>query len=844
MSKHITTTQILRRHGVILEIKKWIPTNETLASSHDTNTNLLQDAMEIDDPPDHSSVDTHLVAEPPSPSPSTLSVSDHNLPNQASNYSVSTSAADEEPSSRSTQALELPESLDCASLDDPDVEIKSFRKYFNYSLKKLPSEMQTRQRKKILEKVVLPKIAALNGGADNLFRTLQLTSVLKEAEAGLIRQMESESTQKAQKMLDIGRKQAVKKIAAEYQVTAATVLEGTRQSKSGASDSRSIVALEPVAQAEQRSKLPSRRKAPPSIARTHLSKIIVEMVLNEGGGDKLDIGKGRWRKLLQPLLLWLECKMLAMNASTTPGVSATTTASSPEVTCSTATVPSTSPTAPQVSPTPPSSTAPHGDHYRRRPRKKRRTHRKAVSDVLSPEEAQDLKDWLSEPSNATYLKTLYLERIHLESSQLRIIDDALLGHFSEKEAEEEGEEEGQEEERKSTVDYTKRKVQISVDERVSLLHSLTAESTGWNSIKAKLIEQQLLPDLPDLCYLIREHYRYARGLDLRHRRRVKEIFPGIRMPTTPPVRATTKALKDKLVKDSKDTPLSDEEIMSLIDKRKVFIGHEEEVELDLSKKKNKTLPSTQKYPMRLLDPRVQLISILRPLIDKGLLKPKSKEVEIKYSDWFDGTTALRWSVFTILIGLIFDPTLFSDESHFDEVTRMKPIALGICKETIRSVQKFRVWEGQMIRERVNKVWEYKGISYHFVPYLCKGDHSARSKGGSNQVGGERRCDLCGASWKKAALSELWDLSKMNAKDNFRKSLSAVMELQQLHPSEAQRQGCTRRHPFIPLSCVSAEELLLLNLTQYQIGIDPLHDLSGHSKKVCIIPTEDPALYSL
>lgn len=92
------------------------------------------------------------------------------------------------------------------------------------------------------------------------------------------------------------------------------------------------------------------------------------------------------------------------------------------------------------------------------------------------------------------------------------------------------------------------------------------------------------------------------------------------MPAPPPIRKTAEVMKQKCVSDGGDTPLTDTQINALINDGKIFLGHVKEMDVEFVKKKTK-VKFARRVPIRLLDPRVQLISHVRNLLQKGILVP-------------------------------------------------------------------------------------------------------------------------------------------------------------------------------------------------------------------------------
>ena len=964
----ITTRNDLRQHGAILTIYKWQPMNnsslngikcrcrnQALLRQHQQEASATNYITAPDTLAESLSNDFPLTESPSTdlPMPELSSISPAEEIGSTVLFSAQTDVLvrqhvtiDMEPDKHPSIAVTPPhfekDSNSNSSQDSSARERKAFQTYFHTEMRKLPPETKSKRRKKLLQKTILPRLAKLYGGEEPLANSLLATPFLKKYEEKKAEEQMQKHTNELQAALNEGRRQAVKRIEEEYEITAPLALEGTRQSKAGQKDLREVTAFEPLSTAKKRSEHSRSRKPVPEVALAspQLREHLCAFVKVSGGGDKVDATKGGWRKILKMLsdlyavlpqqsndTVNVTAQQTSQDSTASPTSTQGSAPSSTPTQDSTASPTSTQGSAPLSTPTqsPTSSTPvlqqpttvpPHSNaanfvqqtlsfgkptpspsqvhaSNRRRKRetlltsqaKRRRTkhsdtktskntqreepkskRRKkiiqpstTVSTTASPASEQstsqtnisvsqlpasdsqappvqgtgaltatpELKEWLLKPDNATHLKTLYLEQISLDTKALETVDIHLLQKsvevaFTPPDAQK------KKKKKRSRVYYEDHKFELSVAERVKLVNALPKDDT-WKHLSCKLRDASLLPDLYDLDYLLREHYKHARGLAIRHRRLRKELFPGVRMPTLPPVRRTAERLITREVEDTDAKPLTDPEIETLLDKNQVFIGHVQDMTMEVSSDKKKKVLLKRTVPLRLLDPRVQLISLLRTLIDRKILIPNAPEIDIEFADWFDGSTSLSWPVFAMMVGILYNPDLFKDESQFDLVTKMKPIAVGLCKESVKSVRQLRKWEGKMFRERLETPWEYNGVKYRFIPCVCRGDHSARSKGGDNQVGGHHRCDLCGASWATADKSSLWNLKTMAS--TFQKSLSSVIELQRLNPVRANSVGSTQRHPFLPSNCTRKEHLAALRLQFYAIGIDPLHDIGGCLKKV-------------
>lgn len=64
-----------------------------------------------------------------------------------------------------------------------------------------------------------------------------------------------------------------------------------------------------------------------------------------------------------------------------------------------------------------------------------------------------------------------------------------------------------------------------------------------------------------------------------------------------------------------------------------------------------------------------------------------KLVTVKVKSQMDGTTSLKWPIFTVNIGIVYDPQLFDlNLISFAELTAFETQSIGILKETYLTVE--------------------------------------------------------------------------------------------------------------------------------------------------------------
>lgn len=101
---------------------------------------------------------------------------------------------------------------------------------------------------------------------------------------------------------------------------------------------------------------------------------------------------------------------------------------------------------------------------------------------------------------------------------------------------------------------------------------MCADEKEWNFVVQAFPSLATHPDvLHDLPYLIREHYRRARGISLKARCRPQTI-DGLPVPVIPPLRRVV-SQKDSILVTDQEAPLSDEEIIRIWTQKKIFVGH-------------------------------------------------------------------------------------------------------------------------------------------------------------------------------------------------------------------------------------------------------------------------------
>jgi hypothetical protein len=64
------------------------------------------------------------------------------------------------------------------------------------------------------------------------------------------------------------------------------------------------------------------------------------------------------------------------------------------------------------------------------------------------------------------------------------------------------------------------------------------------------------------------------------------------------------------------------------------------------------------------------------------MSSRSVPITIKTKSHMDGTTSLKWPLFSVNFAIIFDPALFDlGAISFADLTSLEPLMIGIVKET-------------------------------------------------------------------------------------------------------------------------------------------------------------------
>jgi hypothetical protein len=63
----------------------------------------------------------------------------------------------------------------------------------------------------------------------------------------------------------------------------------------------------------------------------------------------------------------------------------------------------------------------------------------------------------------------------------------------------------------------------------------------------------------------------------------------------------------------------------------------------------------------------------------------------------DGTTSLKWPLFSVNFAIVFDPALFNlDAISFADLTSLEPLLMGIMKETCVGVNELTAILGKQL----------------------------------------------------------------------------------------------------------------------------------------------------
>lgn len=239
-------------------------------------------------------------------------------------------------------------------------------------------------------------------------------------------------------------------------------------------------------------------------------------------------------------------------------------------------------------------------------------------------------------------------------------------------------------------------------------------------LQQKQLLKNTLKDFSDMAYCIRERFKLVAGIGLQARLQKKKIN-GISVPAVPPVRKTVTKIRDTVWRDTPTAFTSDEEIVKHWKSGKTYLGYTHYVKLQLTSKSKEDVEALKEVPVQILDMRTQLILKVLDLTKEGKLKRNQAKLELKFADWQDGTTGLRWPLMAILINLIYDDDYCVNEDDFYDVTAPVPIVFGISRETVKAVQHLKQKEAKML-SRLHVPFIYEGTSYHFRLHLNSCDH--------------------------------------------------------------------------------------------------------------------------
>lgn len=274
INNHLITHQELRRHGAIFTVYRWQPGADAGIRCRCRNQSLLLNSQT-----NHSTIQPITAC----------SANVEAIPSDVSGHD-------------DTPLLDFPQpdyptlhpEIQVTSNDEPQVssataeerECEAFRRYFHREIKKLPSKAKPRAQKAVLQNAVLPKLASLYGGEETLVKSLLATEVVKKYQAQKLEEEQQKHVSEIQAALNEGRRQAVKKIEQEFELTAPLALEGTRQSKAGQRDLREVTAFESISAAKKRSEHHHYRNPVPEIALSSpaLVRYLCEAVKSAGGG--------------------------------------------------------------------------------------------------------------------------------------------------------------------------------------------------------------------------------------------------------------------------------------------------------------------------------------------------------------------------------------------------------------------------------------------------------------------------------------------------------------------------------------------------------------------------------
>jgi len=351
-------------------------------------------------------------------------------------------------------------------------------------------------------------------------------------------------------------------------------------------------------------------------------------------------------------------------------------------------------------------------------------------------------------------------------------------------------------------------------------------------------------DIPHSWFIIRETYLRMTKPIKRKRKLLK--VQEVPFPCLPSVNEVNQLLSSMIVESVDINPLTspkeyDAKVAEILREGKIYIGKEDNRHLTTVARRRggqstTTVIADKVVPVRVKELRFIMVKLAQKIVDSQCLRDadRTKPITVKVKSHMDGTTSLKWPLFTVNFALVHDPQLFDLEAiSFADLTALETHTAGILKETCLAVKDRASLLGQQLLTIVEPI-NYGGLQFKFQYALETGDWSLLQKSTGNKSGGHHRCILCGLDFAGSNSAQFLCYSHIISQ--VPKSIATSLSIfSSSNPDAATwKENLGLKEINSLFTAISAEErntLLSTVMKDLKEVIDNLHTVKGHLARI-------------